>query len=387
VNGRLQEAKARPYIPAEIKGFDPKWDLSASPRYPIHLIDDITPVSINLLPDRISELVKKRAEMYGVHRRSVRSRLLRPAAIAPKSEILMKFAVAPLLQEKVKQSNDNALFVNDYGYPMPFWPQTALGAPIKEYDFDTAIRNGEHLPQEISAVYLDYPRTYGKKAPPPEALKRFIINNPNVLFIIDQANTGFADNTQQFLSNALSELEFQVELPDAAIIVTNSTSKNIATGVAWAYVSDKAKGLVFEYSDKTKFFGFDDYLTINKALQVLDHEDQAQAWRLLLVQNRNILAAMLPAKALPFGEGSNPHLIIDARVLGYADAKDMVKTFSAGFPNEGIPPIAIKTCEPYADPEKYPEILNHVFISIPVDVEVMKALQQVLKGILDKNSN
>lgn len=370
----------RPYIPRESRTYLPSaaYDLSAAPYMPIRLDLPISyPISSSSLPSRVAELVRQRILSTATDReRRVEANpaFSEPMAIAPNSEILMESAIAPIVKRFTDTTGNNNLYVSSSGYPLPFWLQEKLGTEIREFDFDGAIQRGEKLPEGIRTVYLDHPRTYGATRSTIE-LQQFIRANPDVLFIVDQANVGFAANPTDS-EGTPQDLLLRSSLPDSLLITTNSTSKQIATGVAWMYASDQARGLI-SAQQETMIAGFDEQ-SLQTAFRVLDQEQAASEYRRQIVHNRHGLASLLPEESLPFGERNLAHLIIDATRLGYANAAEMVTVFRRGDEERGVLPMAIKTCEPYADSVKHPEILNQVFVAIPVNGQVLENLYRAL---------
>lgn len=299
-------------------------------------------------------------------------------AVASDNDTMYEKIIVPTINAYLKDHGGNHVLIPSIGYPIIDWWKEGLqkaGNSLVEADFFHIMQKGK-LPGSIKAVYLDFPGTFFSASYKSEQVKNWIAANPDVLFVIDQANLGFFNQVQSERAYTLLD-----QLPPSTnLLLTNTTTKASSVRVVaqtWA-----PKEFVTKYgsqSDLPLQHGLS-HGQLRKAIQLFHPANLEQAARLrqAIIAHREYLKKVLAQK---YGEtavfnaaATQGHaLILNAKAFGFADGE----AFSQALAN-GVIPIGVKSTKYYTDVSKNPWVKDFVYVSIPFDVQVMQDLCQAL---------
>lgn len=304
-------------------------------------------------------------------------------AVASHNDLLYKDVIIPTINQYLANHNSHLILTPSIGYPiMDWWKEgfTQKGNHLVEGDYFQLMAKGK-LPGSVKVVYMDFPGTFFSAKYQPQQLFDWMKKNPDVLFIIDQANIGFSGNSNAY--NLLGSLPKHDNF-----IITHTTTKSFSVRVlahAWAS------------SQIFKQYGLENGIPITKGLTT-SHMKQAiqlfhpaniaesQKIRSTIVRNREYLKAQLikahGPKVLYNAQLTQGHaLIVNAKSFGFADGDAFSKALSIGKARkDGISavPIGVKSTKYYTDSTHNPWVKDFVYISIPFDRGVMKDLCSAL---------
>ncbi|MBI2611636.1 hypothetical protein HYW54_02705 [Candidatus Gottesmanbacteria bacterium] len=382
-----------------------KYQLSVAPHPKLHLPD------INYIPldEAVSELALK-WRLLSSSRVAADEKTLAPnlgpemlpfIAFAPTTEVLFKNTIVPAVKRHALESSKRQLAVDYVSYLFPFWSKKELGddVDIVEGELSKLIQEGGTLPNDVGAVYLDYPPNQVSKqnAYSFEQLVKFINMHPSVLFIVDEANLYFSG-----VSDSANDLMFTTQYKEPAkerltaennlVIVTNSTTKAIgSSGCAVAVGTNPAMDLLNRTiaSKLPIVLGFDKD-SFKSSRQVLELEridkgteyfsSNAYEFRQTIVQNREKLRTYLHGlfgntSTSPDLIVSGARIILDATAFGFQNAGELCKALFRNYS------IATKPANVYASPKKAFEFGKYVHMTIPWNDEIMSAVSNAFQQL------
>lgn len=418
-------APDRPYVPRE--GFYPKakWQQSVAP-HPNLYLPTLEPLPFEEAKKDLHELwttiVNSR---FGEMGHNDWGDLLRyyyhldEVAFGINTENLFKSFIVPAIKKHCGESNKNQIATDNISYLLPLWnKKELLPFQLVEGELSRLIKEGGKLPDNIGAVFLDFPPNQQKKdfQFDVDQLIKFINNHPDVLFIIDQANLYFSEDRNSSIGNDLmfSDIYYkdydsgkirthQKRLRDNNLcIVTNTTTKAVGlSGCAVAAGTKRAKELLGQESGHPAYF-FNDESSINQArLSLLVESGKpgepvasqegfgrfhpapsnkkdydaitADEFREKTIENKEKLESHL--KEL-FGDSvtcpelvvEGARIMINAKDLGFKKGQKLCDVLS-------VDPfsIATKPATVYASPKKEKEWARYVQMTIPWKEEMLNA--------------
>ncbi|GEM_PF-6214275 len=307
-------------------------------------------------------------------------------ALAPNNDTLYEKVIIPVINNVLKQQGLTQVLIPHVGYPIVSWFKEGLEMAknnLTEANYFNLIGQGT-LPPEIGAVYIDFPGTFFSAAYDPILVRTWIEKNPEVLFIVDQANLGF--NTGGDSTEAL----FDIGLipPDATnVIATYTTTKAFsvrAFAQAWS-----SKKFTQEFSPASSYHVVPMTDQTDIALNLLRPSNLmiAHTLKQQIITHREELKWRLQEV---YGDEAvyNAHLtqghalIINAPALGFTHGLALTAALADGAGRkDGIPavPIAVKPTLYYGDTMRYPSLNDYIYLSVPFNGEVQENVKFALQ--------
>lgn len=297
-------------------------------------------------------------------------------AIADNNDDLYEKVLSPAINEFLKGKGASQILIPQIGYPIISWFAEGLDGTIVEANFFELISSKASLPPEIGCVYIDCPGTFWGSLYEPTKVFAWMNENPEVLFLVDQANLGYFQDSQQ---GKLADLRCALPENNHNVVVTNTTTKAfVGTRVAaWAWSS---KDFAHAYAQDTYLTYLPDPEKVALASNLFQRENltKAQELRATIVAHREQLAELLEVK---YGVGSvlhkaqsvNHSLILNATMFGFDFGTEMALAFASGI-KPGAKPFGLKPTDYYGDATKTPILEECVYIAIPLDGKVFNDL-------------